>query len=272
MPTTIVTDGTRLHYVDWGSGPSIVFTHGWAASGAMWEYQMLDLVAAGFRCVALDRRGCGRSEDPGHGYDADTFADDLAALLEQLDLSGVTLVAHSMGAPEAARCLCRHGDDRLSRLVLVAGVTPCLVYDIDNPTGLPEEPLRQFTEAITRDRPSFVRDLAGPFFGSHIGLEVPQPLIDWGIRMVLEASPLASVEMMRTFFFNDFRDDVAAIRLPTLIVHGDSDMGAPIEATGQPTHELISGSQLKVYERGPHGLPLTHRDQLTVDILAFAEG
>jgi pimeloyl-ACP methyl ester carboxylesterase len=271
MPYATSTDATALHYLDWGDGPTILFTHGWAASAAMWEYQMLPLSAAGFRCIGLDRRGCGKSEDPGRGYRADTFAADLAGFLDQLDLFDVTLVAHSMGAGEAARYLAAHGDHRVARLVLVAPVTPCAVRRPDNPFGVPAELLEGLIADILRDRPSYVTDLAGPFFGSHIGLEVPDALVQWGIRMVLEASALASVEMMRTFFFTDFRPDVAAVQVPTLIVHGDSDAGAPVELFAIPTHELIPGSKLKIYERGPHGLPLTHPDQLTADILAVAK-
>jgi len=271
MPYAMSTDDTALHYLDWGDGPTILFTHGWAASAAMWEYQMLPLSAAGFRCIGLDRRGCGMSDDAGRGYTADTFAADLVGFLEQLDLSEVTLVAHSMGAAEAVRSLAVHGDDRVARLMLVAPVTPCAVQRPDNPLGVPAELLEGLIGDILRDRPSYVTDLAGPFFGSHIGLDVPDALVQWGIRMVLQASALASVEMMRTFFFTDFRPDVAAVRVPTLIVHGDSDAGAPVELFGRPTHELIPGSELKIYQDGPHGLPLTHPDQLTADILACAK-
>jgi pimeloyl-ACP methyl ester carboxylesterase len=248
-----------------------VFTHGWATGAAMWEYQMLPLSAAGFRCVAPDRRGCGRSDDPGRGYDADTFADDLASVMDDLELTDVTLVAHSMGASEAVRYLTRYGRDRIARLLLVSPLSPCFAQGDDNPLGVPADYLQSLIDDILRDRPTYVTQLAGPFFGSHIGLEVPEALVDWGTRMVLDASPLASVEMMRTFFFNDFRADVAAVTVPTLIIHGDSDQGAPAEITARPTHELIAGSQLKIYEACPHGLPLTHPDQLTADILAFAK-
>lgn len=273
MPTiTTTSDRTDLFFLDWGDGPTIVFTHGWAASSAMWEYQLLALTQAGFRCVAVDRRGCGRSDQPGRGHDADTFAHDLADVIEQLDLTDVTLVAHSMGAPEAARYLTLHGDDRVSRLLLVSPVTPCVAQRDDNPLGVPVPYLEGLVADILRDRPTYVTELAGDFFGRHIGLEVAPAIIDWGVRMVLDASALASVEMMRTFFFGDFRPDVAAIAVPTLVVHGDSDVGAPVELTGRPTAELIKDSVLRVYARGSHGLPLTHPDQLTADIARFAKG
>jgi non-heme chloroperoxidase len=271
MPTITTTDGTTIHYVDWGNGPAVVLSHGWVIGAAMWEYQMTALAAAGLRAVAFDRRGCGRSDDPGRGYGPDTAADDFAQFLEQLDLTDVTLVAHSMGAGEAARYLTRHGDGRIARLALVSPVTPCLVQRPDNPLGVPAEYFEAVYAALLDDRPSYLAANADAFFGRHVGLEVSDAVIRWALDLITAASPLASVEMQRAFTETDFRPDVAAVRVPTLVIHGDSDAGAPLEITGRPTAELIHGSELRVYEQGPHGLFFTHRQRLNQDLLEFVK-
>jgi non-heme chloroperoxidase len=271
MPTITTTDGTTIHYVDWGDGPAVVLSHGWVISAGMWEYQMTALAAAGLRAVAFDRRGSGRSDDPGRGYDPDTCADDLAQLLEQLDLTDVTLVGHSMGAGEAARYLTRHGDGRIGRLVLVSPVTPYLVQTPDNPMGAPAEYFEGIYAALLDDRPSYLAANVDAFFGRHVGLDVSDAVIRWALELIGAASPLATVAMQRAFTETDFRPDVAAIAVPTLVVHGDSDAGAPLELTGRRTAELIPGSELRVYEQGPHGLFFTHRQRLNQDLLEFVK-
>jgi pimeloyl-ACP methyl ester carboxylesterase len=176
-----------------------------------------------------------------------------------------------MGAAEAARYLTRHGDDRVAKLVLVAPTTPLLAQTVDNPNGVPSALFDDQVAALRADRPSFVRAFAGPFFGRHVGIEVSDAIIDWGVDLVIGASPLASIEMFKEFPFTDSRSDLAAISVPTLVIHGDSDAGAPLELTGRPTAELIATSELKIYERAAHGLFITHRDALNADIEAFAK-
>jgi len=271
MPSVTTTDGTAIHYVDWGDGAPVVFGHGWAVGAGMWEYQMTALASAGLRTVAFDRRGCGRSDDPGRGYDPDTAADDLAQLLDHLDLSDVTLVAHSMGAGEAARYLSRHGDGRVSRLVLVSPVTPYLVQAPDNPMGAPAEYFEATYAALLDDRATYLAANVDAFFGRHVGLEVSDAVIRWGLGLIMAASPLATVQMLRAFTDADFRPDLAAVTVPTLVIHGDSDAGAPVDLTARRTVELVAGSELRVYERAPHGLFFTHRHRLNQDLLEFVK-
>jgi non-heme chloroperoxidase len=272
MPTIATSDATTIHYLDWGGGPPVVLSHGWVIGAGMWEYQMTALATAGLRAIAFDRRGCGRSDDPGRGYDPDTAADDLAQLLAELDLTDVTLVAHSMGAGEAARYLTRHGDSRIARLALVSPVTPYLLQTPDNPTGAPPEYFQAAYDALLDDRPTYLAANVDPFFGRHVGLEVPDAVVRWALELIMAASPLATVEMLRQFNECDFRADVAAIAVPTLVIHGDSDVGAPLELTGRRTAELIADSELRIYENGAHGLFFTHRHQLNRDLLEFAKG
>jgi pimeloyl-ACP methyl ester carboxylesterase len=272
MPTITTTDGTTIHYLDWGDGPPVVLSHGWVISAGMWEYQMTALAAAGLRVIAFDRRGCGRSGDPGRGYDPDTNADDLAQLLAQLDLTDVTLVAHSMGAGEAARYLTRHGDSRIARLALVSPVTPFLLQTPDNPMGAPAEFFEAMYAALVDDRPTYLADNVDPFFGRHVGLEVSDAVVQWALDLIMAASPLATVQMQREYNATDFRPDVTAIAVPTLVIHGDCDAGAPLDLTGRRTAELIPGSELRVYEQGPHGLFFTHRHRLNQDLLEFVKG
>jgi pimeloyl-ACP methyl ester carboxylesterase len=236
--------------------------------GDMWEYQMTFLVEAGLRCIAHDRRGCGRSGDPGRGFEPDTCADDLARLIDDLDLSGVTLVAHSMGAGEVARYLARHGTKRISRVVLVAPTTPFSLKTADNPEGVDKVVFEATLKDLGRDRPRWLAENARSFFGlpsSNVSAEIVQ----WGTGLALRASPLATTEIFRSFSSTDFRPDMRTFTIPTLVVHGDVDQQAPLELTGRRTARLISGSRLQVYEGAPHGLFVTHKEALNRDLLAF---
>lgn len=265
-------DGTRLFYQDWGTGKPVVFIHGWAVGADIWEYQMTDLSSQGLRCVAYDRRGCGRSSQPSDGYDYDTFADDLAALIEQLDLREVTLVSHSMGGGEIARYLSRHSAARIDRVVFVSTNTPFLLKTADNPEGLDKRIFDDMIARLKHDRPHYLSVIAPTFFG--IGLptiSVSSEMLQWGVELALRASPKATIEMMRANAETDFRSDLRTITVPALIIHGDSDQAHSIDVTGRKTAQLISGSQFKVYEGAAHGLFITHKEQFNHDLLAFIQ-
>lgn len=276
MPFFETNDHTRLYYRDWGIGSPVVFVSAWALSGAMWEYQMVPLSDQGLRCIAYDRRGHGRSDDPGSGYQYDTLADDLAALLAHLDLKGVTLVGNSNGCCEIVRYLSRHGTDRIARVVLTSTRTPFLTRTEDNPEGVPKSFLDQAISALMADRPQYMDSGAIKYFGlgsTWPGAEVlSSAMVQWAIRLILESSPKAIVECSRATNETDFRPDMRACTVPTLIIHGDKDQGAPLELCGRRTAQAIPGSQLKVYEGAAHGLFLTHRDRLTGDLLNFIRG
>ena len=275
MPFIETRDKTRLNYQDWGTGKPVVFVSSWALSGAMWEYQMVPLSSQGLRCISYDRRGHGRSDDSGRGYDFDTLADDLAALLEQLDLREVTLVSHSMGCCEIARYLSRHGSHRVARAVLTSPITPFLMKTEDNPQGVPKAYLDMHIAKLMEDRPRYFKEGVIKFF--NLGANWPMPpalspeLIDWALRLIMESSPKAIIECRRLCNETDFRPDLRSFTIPTLVIHGDSDWGAPLQLCGRPTAEAIEGSQLKVYEGGPHGLFLTHKERLNQDLMTFIQ-
>lgn len=252
-------DGASLFHVDWGTGKPVLFTHAWGLNADIWEHQLVELVDQGLRCVAYDRRGHGRSSDPGRGYDYDRLADDLAAVINQLDLTDVTLVAHSMGNGEAVRYLRRHGSARIGRLVMLSTIPPQSTSDFS--------PL---IAGLKQDRPAFFAKGVAAFTGGHPA--VSPAMTEWIIAQFMRASPKGTIACMHTIARGDFRADMGAVTVPTLIAHGDKDMVNPLDTTAQKVAELISGSTLKVYEGAPHGLVITHRDRLARDILAFARG
>ncbi len=273
MPFIETEDRGRLFYKDWGRGKPVVFVHGWALNADIWEYQMVPLSRQGLRCVALDRRGCGRSSQPGQGYGYDTFADDLAALLERLDLREVTLVAHSMGGGDAVRYLSRHGASRVAGLVLVAATTPFLLRTADNPDGVEQAVYDDMVTALAHDRPGFMAASAPTFFGSGVASGAVSPeLMGWAVGLALQACPIGLADMVRAFSETDFRPELAELTVPTLIVHGDADSNVPVDLCGRRAARLVPGSRLEVYEGAPHGLMITHRDRLNADLLAFASG
>ena len=259
-PSFIETDdGASLFHVDWGTGKPVLFTHAWGLNADIWEYQLVELVDQGLRCVAYDRRGHGRSSDPGRGYDYDRLADDLAAVINQLDLTDVTLVAHSMGNGEAVRYLRRHGSARIARLVMLSTIPPQSTSDFS--------PL---IAGLKQDRPAFFAKGVAAFTGGHPA--VSPAMTEWIIAQFMRASPKGTIDCMHSIARGDFRADMRAVTVPTLIAHGDKDMVNPLDTTAQKVAELIPGSTLKVYEGAPHGLVITHRDRLARDILAFARG
>jgi non-heme chloroperoxidase len=270
MPFVDTRDHTSLLYRDWGTGKPVLFISSWALSSDMWQYQMVNLIDQGLRCIAYDRRGHGRSDDPGRGYDYDTLADDLAALIEHLDLHDVTLVAHSMAGGEVVRYLTRHGAGRVAGIVLLAATLPFPLKTSDNPDGIDGSLAEAVRASWKQDFTRWVAANRAPFFGEGLpGCDVSPAVQDWLVRDLEHASLQALVECNRATFETDFRAEMRAITVPTLIVHGDSDAGAPVALTGQKSAQLIPGSRLVVYENAPHGLFLTHRERLNADLLAF---
>jgi non-heme chloroperoxidase len=267
MPTHETTDSTRLFYVDVGNGPPVLLVHAWSLSSAMWEYQVRALVAAGFRCVAMDRRGHGRSDVPGSGYDLDTLADDLAGLVDDLDLRELTVVAHSMGTCEVTRYLARHGTGRVDRAVFLGAMTPYLVGAVG------EAFVEGVIADLVADRPGWFQDSAPAYFAtSGTGSWVSQALVDDGVRQIL-ATPLeVQVACLRAFATTDLTEDLQAIDLPVLVVHGDADASAPVEITGRPTAELLPHGRFRLVEGAPHGLYVTAKSILDPEIVAFARG
>jgi non-heme chloroperoxidase len=272
MPYIQTPDQTRLFYSDGGSGKPIVFIASAWLDSRMWEFQIPYLVDRGFRCIAYDRRGHGRSDWPWDGYDYDTLADDLATLLEHLNLRDVTLVSHSAGAGEIVRYLARHGAARVARMAIVSGTTPCLMKRADNLEGIDTELMQADLATRTADRPKWFADHAGGFLGAGLqAIHVSPQLTEFVIRQCLECSARATVQFFLTGFTSDLRDQLRAIHVPALIVHGDHDIQAPLELCGRKTAQLVQRSTLLVYENAAHGLFLTHADRLNADLLAFAE-
>lgn len=271
MPSFETGDGCSLHYRDWGHGAPVVFLHGWGLGADMWEYQMPALVARGLRCIALDARGCGRSDDPGRGYDFDTLADDLCGLLDHLRLDGATLVAHSMASGTVARYLSRHGSSRVARVVLVAPIRPWKDDAEDAAFGLVPEVFEAMRAALARDRAAFMRAGAEGFFGR--GTEaapVTPAILDWGVGLAMGASPLATLRYVECMSGGDLRGDLASFTMPTLVIHGDQDQSTPLPLTGRRFADGIDGARLVVYEGASHGLFFTEKERLNRDIAEFA--
>lgn len=265
-------DGTNLFFRDWGVGRPLIFVAPWGLNSAWWEYQMADLAGRGLRCVAYDRRGHGRSGEPSHGYEFDTLADDLAAVVEQLDLRDVILVGQSLGCGEAVRYLSRHGSSRISRVVLVSTITPFVLKTDDNPDGVERATLEYVRKVLSKDRANPIAAAAPSFFGAPKN-HVSQEIMDWWVRMMVDGCSLkVMVDLQHMFTETDFRPELRRISVPTLLIHGDNDTSTPIETTARKTVPLIPGCQLKVYEGAAHGLPITHAEVLNADLLAVAKG
>ncbi|MBV6698562.1 alpha/beta hydrolase [Kitasatospora aureofaciens] len=269
MPFFDTNDGARLAYEDYGTGRPIVFVASWALNADMWEYQIPFFVEQGYRCIALDRRGHGRSDRPSTGYDMDTTADDLAALIEHLDLHDAILVGHSMGGAEVAHYLARHGESRVSRAAFVSAALPFLLRTEDNPGGAPEAALDAFTAAFRSDRPQWFARQAQVWFATHLGNDVSPATIDWMIGQCLSASPWASLHLFQSMFRTDFRPGLREITVPTLIIHGAADSSANIDVTARRTAQLIPDNVYKEYPTASHGLFITHKNELNADLLEF---
>ncbi len=267
-----VAPDVKLHVLDWGTGSPIVLSHGWPLSHESFEYQLTQLPQRGFRCIAYDRRGFGKSSKPWDGYDYDTLADDLHALLTELDLRDVTLLGFSMGGGEAIRYLSKYGNDRVSKLILVGAAAPYLVKTDDNPDGVDQEVFEEDMIAkIEEDRAAFMATFGKQFFGiSLLNKPVSDELLLWFNSLAMAGSPRAFTECVKTFGYTDLREDVKTITIPTLIIHGTSDKTVPYELTGEKLAAMIPGSQLIPYDGAPHGLFYEFRDRLNDDIVAFA--
>ncbi|PXW28300.1 alpha/beta fold hydrolase [Paraburkholderia caballeronis] len=270
MATFTTPDGVELYYKDWGTGRPVVFSHGWPLNADMWEYQMNFLAERGFRCIAHDRRGFGRSSQPWNGYDYDTFAADLHGLIESLDLKDAILVGFSMGGGEVARYLGRYGSARIAKVALVGAVTPLMIRRPDHPDGVDPAVFDGIRAGILDDRPAFF-DGFGPVFAgaNRPGATVSRAILNWTQMLALQAGLKGTLDCVAAFSETDFRTDLTKFDVPTLVVHGDDDQVVPLDVTGRAAAAAIKGAQFKVYKGAPHALYVTHADQLNQDLLAF---
>jgi non-heme chloroperoxidase len=268
MPNIVRTwDNVALFYRDWGQGKPLLFLSGWTLSSEAWAYQMRPLCQRGFRCIAYDRRSHGRSSDPGRGFDYDTLANDLAAVMEALSLTDVTLIAHSFASGEAVRYLSRYGSERISRLLLLApAAIPFILKTGDNPIGIDRAVLTEVRVRMLRDFPGWCDEGAQAYFVPGTSPRI----INWTIQIMTQTSLLAAAELNRIQMTTDFRPELPGIDIPTLVVHGDRDASAPLDLTGRPAAALIPNARLEVYEGAPHGLYFTHQDRLNAEIARFA--
>lgn len=261
-----------LYYQDCGQGPAVVLVHGWPLSHRMWEYQINALTEAGYRCIAYDRRGFGDSEKPWNGYDYDTLADDLAGLLEHLDINDATLVGFSMGGGEVARYLGRHGSKRVRGAVLVGAVPPFMLKTDDNPEGVDQSIFDDMLANVKKDRPGFLGGF-GKLFVNHEGRAptLSDELLAYNQSIANFASPRATQECIKAFGFTDFRRDLETIDVPTLVIHGDDDQIVPLAASGQRSSDMIKNARLEIVKDGPHGLNFTHAQELNALLIDFLE-
>jgi len=264
QPKLRTRDGVELFHREWGNGRPVLFVHAWALSSAMWTYQIADL-GQRFRCIAFDRRGHGRSNVPSGGYDLDTLADDLADVIEQLDLRDVALVGMSMAANEILHYVGRHGTERIARIALLGPTTPFVMQTDDNPYGAPMAYFEQSRAAWASDFPKWIEDNKLPFFTP----ETSPPMMEWVAAMMREVPIPVAIATNHAIVSTDLRPVLARIDRPVLILHGDKDVSAPLEITGRRTADGIKGAVLKVYPGGPHGLFVTHMKQVNADLLGF---
>jgi non-heme chloroperoxidase len=262
-------DGARLHHIDWGEGRPVLFVHAWALSSEMWKSQMVHLADRGFRCIAFDCRGHGRSDDPGRGYDIDTLAGDIGAVIEQLDLSeDLALVGYSMGAATAIRYLGANAGVAIGRLALISGAAPCLTRSDDNPYGAEAALFDAVRAQMAADFPAWIEAGKRPFFTP----DTSEATMDWLAELMRHTSLKAVLDCNRALVAADVRPDLARIDIPTLIVHGNADVSAPIAITGDRLAAGLPHADYKVYDGAPHGLFATHQDRLNADLAVFLGG
>jgi non-heme chloroperoxidase len=266
-----VKDGTQIYYKDWGTGNPVVFSHGWPLNSDSWESQMLFLATRGYRCIAHDRRGHGRSSQPWNGNEMDTYADDLSELIESLNLENIFLVGFSAGGGEIARYIGRHGTKRIAKAALISSVPPLMLKTAANPEGLTIDKFDAIRSGSRADRSQFYKDLAsGPFFGANRpGAKVSQGMMDTFWLQGMQAGARGTFECIKAFSETDFSEDLKKFDVPTLIVHGDDDQIVPIGAAALHSAKLVKNATLKIYKGAPHGVAYTHQDKLNADLLAF---
>jgi non-heme chloroperoxidase len=273
MPTITSTDGIEIYYKDWGSGPPLVFSHGWPLSADDWDGQMLFFLNHGFRVIAADRRGHGRSTQTGEGHDMDHYADDLAAVIEHLDVQGAVHIGHSTGGGEVVRYIARHGESRVAKAVLVSSVPPLMVQTEANPEGLPKSVFDDLQAQLFANRSVFYHALAsGPFYGfNRPGVEVSEPIVENWWRQGMMGGAKAHYDGIVAFSQTDFTEDLKKISVPVLVMHGDDDQIVPYADSGPKSAELVQNGTLKTYKGFPHGMPTTEAETINADLLAFLQ-
>jgi len=270
MSTITTKDGTQIFYKDWGAGPAIVFSHGWPLNADAWDPQMVFLGEHGYRVIAHDRRGHGRSSQTWNGNDMDTYADDLAELIEKLDLKNIVMVGHSTGGGEVARYIGRHGTSRVAKAVLVGAVPPIMLKTASNPDGLPIEVFDGIRAGTMGNRSQFFLDLTMPFYGyNRPGAKVSEGIRNSFWLQGMQAGIKPALDCIKQFSETDFTDDLKKFDIPTLVVHGDDDQIVPIDNSGRKTAQIVKNSILKVYPGGSHGLATVQQDEFNTDLLAF---
>lgn len=272
MPTITTNDGTQIYYKDWGKGPALTFSHGWPLNSDAWDGQMLFLVQHGYRCIAVDRRGHGRSSQPSTGNDMDGYADDLAAVIEALDLRDATLIGHSTGGGEVARYIGRHGSERAAGAILVSAVPPIMLKSPANPEGLPIEVFDAIRAGVAGDRSQFYKDLAVQFYGANrAGARVSQGILDQFWLWSMQAGTIGAYECVKAFSETDFTEDLKKFDFPTLVLHGEDDQIVPVKDSGKKSAKIIKGAKEVYYPGAPHGLTATHQDQVNAELLRFLD-